>query len=117
MADDFAPPGRLAGTGEYDPASAEFAELRELLQRSAASWTSSGARMDALGITPEELSRCYRRDRPAPGRDRQLARALVNVENSHQRMVGAIPEIATRSFLGWVTHPQRYARANGRLVE
>ena len=79
MADDFAPPGRLAGTGEYDPASAEFAELRELLlggeQRQL---EELRRRLDALGVTAEDLAEMLPEAIALrAGRDRQLARALA----------------------------------------
>ena len=102
MADDFAPPGRLAGTGEYDPASAEFAELRELLLGGERRQLEElRRRLDSLGITPEELADLLPEAIALrAGRDRQLARALApTVENAISESVRRNPrEIATAIF-------------------
>ena len=102
MADDFAPPGRLAGTGEYDPASAEFAELRELLLGGERRQLEElRRRLDSLGITPEELAEMLPEAIALrAGRDRQLARALApTVENAISESVRRNPrEIATAIF-------------------
>jgi len=102
VADDFAPPGRLAGTGEYDPASAEFAELRELLLGGERRQLEElRRRLDSLGITPEELADLLPEAIALrAGRDRQLARALApTVENAISESVRRNPrEIATAIF-------------------
>jgi OOP family OmpA-OmpF porin len=102
VADDFAPPGRLAGTGEYDPASAEFAELRELLLGGERRQLEElRRRLDSLGITPEELAELLPEAIALrAGRDRQLARALApTVENAISESVRRNPrEIATAIF-------------------
>ena len=102
MADDFAPPGRLAGTGEYDPASAEFAELRELLLGGERRQLEElRRRLDSLGITPDQLAEMLPEAIALrAGRDRQLARALApTVENAISESVRRNPrEIATAIF-------------------
>jgi OOP family OmpA-OmpF porin len=102
VADDFAPPGRLAGTGEYDPASAEFAELRELLLGGERRQLEElRRRLDSLGLTPEELAELLPEAIALrAGRDRQLARALApTVESAISESVRRNPrEIATAIF-------------------
>ena len=102
MADDFAPPGRLAGTGEYDPASAEFAELRELLLGSERRQLEElRRRLDSLGLNPDELAELLPEAIALrAGRDRKLARALApTVENAISESVRRNPrEIATAIF-------------------
>jgi OOP family OmpA-OmpF porin len=102
VADDFAPPGRLAGTGEYDPASAEFAELRELLLGGERRQLEElRRRLDSLGLTPDQLAELLPEAIALrAGRDRQLARALApTVENAISESVRRNPrEIATAIF-------------------
>lgn len=102
MADDFAPPGRLSGTGEYDPASAEFAELRELLLGSERRQLEElRRRLDSLGLNPDELAELLPEAIALrAGRDRKLARALApTVENAISESVRRNPrEIATAIF-------------------
>jgi len=102
VADDFAPPGRMAGTGEYDPASAEFAELRELLLGGERRQLEElRRRLDSLGITPDQLAELLPEAIALrAGRDRQLARALApTVENAISESVRRNPrEIATAIF-------------------
>jgi OOP family OmpA-OmpF porin len=102
VADDFAPPGRLAGTGEYDPASAEFAELRELLLGGERRQLEElRRRLDSLGLTPDQLAELLPEAIALrAGRDRQLARALApTVETAISESVRRNPrEIATAIF-------------------
>ena len=102
MADDFNSSARLAGPGEYDPDSREFAELRELLLGGERQQLDElRRRLDAMGLTTEELADVLPEAIALrSGRDRQLARALApTVENAISESVRRNPrELATAIF-------------------
>ncbi|HEU5219316.1 MAG TPA: hypothetical protein VFU23_11685 [Gemmatimonadales bacterium] len=101
--DDRSNPSDYLGiSGPYDPASAEFAELRELLLGGELRQLEElERRLDLLGITPEQLAEHLPEAIALrAGRDRQLARALApTVEGALTESVQRNPrQIATAIF-------------------
>jgi outer membrane protein OmpA-like peptidoglycan-associated protein len=101
--EDRAPPPEFLGiAGEYDPASKEFAELRELLLGSERRQLADlQRRLETLGITPESLAQHLPEAIALrAARDRQLARALApTVEGAIGESVRRNPrQIATAIF-------------------
>jgi outer membrane protein OmpA-like peptidoglycan-associated protein len=101
--DDRPTPSDYLGiSGRYDPASEEFAELRELLLGGERRQLEElQRRIDALGVTPEELAEHLPEAIALrAGRDRQLARALApTVESAITESVRRDPApIATAIF-------------------
>lgn len=101
--DDRSPPSDYLGiAGSHDPASEEFAQLRELLLgEERRQLAELKVRLETRGLTPEEIAEQL----PAAialraGRDRQLAKALApTVENAISVSVRRNPrEIATAIF-------------------
>jgi outer membrane protein OmpA-like peptidoglycan-associated protein len=101
--DDRPPPSDYLGiTGGHDPASEEFAQLRELLLgEERRQLAELKVRLETRGLTPEEVAEQL----PAAialraGRDRQLAKALApTVESAISVSVRRNPrEIATAIF-------------------
>ena len=101
--DDRPPPTDYLGLGgSYDPASAEFAELRELLLgRERRELEELHRRLDALDLSPEELAE-HLPEAVAlrAGRDQKLAKALApTVESALSESVRRNPkQIATAIF-------------------
>jgi outer membrane protein OmpA-like peptidoglycan-associated protein len=95
-------PDYLGLSGEYDPASAEFAELRELLLgQERRQLTELQQRVDAQSKNAEELAELLPEAIALrSGRDRQLARALApTLEGAIGESVRRNPrEIATAIF-------------------
>jgi OOP family OmpA-OmpF porin len=101
--DDRPPPTDYLGLGgSYDPASEEFAELRELLLgRERRQLEELERRLDALGLSPEELAELLPEAIALrAGRDQKLAKALApTVENAISESVRRNPkQIATAIF-------------------
>lgn len=101
MFDDRGTPPDLLGRG-FDPASEEFAELRELLLGGERRQLDElQRRLDALGLSAEELAEHLPEAIALrAGRDRQLARALApTVESALTESVRRNPrQIATAIF-------------------
>lgn len=100
--DRSTPPDFLVPSAGYDPASEEFAELRELLLSGERRRLEElERRLDALGLTPEGLAEFLPEAIALrAGRDKQLARALTpTVESSLRESVRRNPrEIAAAIF-------------------
>jgi len=101
--EDRPPPAEYLGlSGEYDPASEEFAELRKLLLGGELRQLEElQRRIDALGLSPEELAEHLPEAIALrAGRDQKLARALApTVENAISESVRRNPkQIATAIF-------------------
>jgi outer membrane protein OmpA-like peptidoglycan-associated protein len=101
--DDRSPPTDYLGLGgSYDPASEEFAELRELLLgKERRQLEELQRRLDTLGLSPEELAEHLPEALALrAGRDQKLAKALApTVENALSESVRRNPkQIATAIF-------------------
>jgi outer membrane protein OmpA-like peptidoglycan-associated protein len=100
--DQAAPPEYLGLAGDYDPASKEFAQLRELLLGAERRQLAElKRRLDTQELDPDELAeRLPEAIAVRAARDRQLARALApTIESAISESVRRNPrEIATAIF-------------------